>query len=89
MRSGACAHSLLFICLKALLLQTIGTLVQIHILQRSHHHTTSLYVLLLQPFDGAYLLLVVYGVIQFVIGLRKLRLAAVLHGGNTIILAKD
>lgn len=41
------------------------------------------------PTDQAYLLLVVYGVIQLVLWLRKLCLAAVLRGRNGVLLAKD
>lgn len=94
MCSGACAQGFLFISLKALLLQAIRTLIQIHVLQQASHYTTSLHVLLdnylsFSATDESYLLLVVYRVIQFVIGLRKLCLAAVLRGCNRIIWAKD
>lgn len=48
MCSGACAHRLLFIGFKVLLLQAIGTFVQIHVLQQCSRYTTSLHVLLPQ-----------------------------------------
>lgn len=44
MCSWACAHSFLFLGLKALLLQAIRTLIQIHVLSQSSHYSPSLYV---------------------------------------------
>lgn len=41
------------------------------------------------PLARTYLLLVVYGVIQLVLWLRKLWLAAVLSGCNRVLWAKD
>lgn len=49
MCSGACTHRFLFISFKVLLLQAIGTFVQIHILQQCSRYTAVRYVLLLQP----------------------------------------
>lgn len=93
MCSGARAQRFLFLHLKALLLQAIRALIQIHVLQQTAMTPPLLHELLSTCFSISataqkYLLLVVYGVVQLGIGLRELCLAAVLRGSDRIIWAE-